>query len=566
MKLRPCRILVIIWILSMLVIPIQNVESQQLFDTYITTWTKYNYLNLTDIEIKHPANGSLVAEGQRLSILVIPFDADTLGYSVEIYQSGVMLYNCGDETAYDIIVFCDNPVNSVVTVTFKIHDETILKLEYLALLDSPSLDRDYTEEWLKYQEEKEKSGRDMMEVRDKAMSDVNLVATTGAWAFLFVGLATAIVLTVQIISPWNAFTGLVFFGTGMYTLDRLNSIEQKFLSLSIASPDDVMIYHANQQILLIWLLIAIGFYIFVYWGVGKRLDVIEWEIYEIPNRVITRSRAVLGHRGGKHYYRWQTSDRAVRRLLLKEDYECNFEGDPSKRYAFRIMKADTRNVGTGRNLRMIKKHLTDITNRQPDPEEIKRQDILSFNEIRRQIARIKGKIKLPGKNPTKPKTDKERKDYLIWKTVQYKDTSPIVVLDKPPHPYAVYDEQVAKTIEEKMAKLQEARDPTVVDKLKKDLKHLRKAQKRPVTFKIDLSVSNPDVCGVEHYMSRAKIFGEMSDYIKDLKDENHDLKIENKVKALKYGEEYLDKMERGVREHVEEMRARQAVRKAHVEV
>lgn len=361
---------VLVVILNMIPLGVagDNLES---WETYETTWLEYNYYNKTTIHIKHPISGSLVSDNQRLNFIIIPFDIDDYLYEIKIYKNDNLMYTINHEKVYDVNIFTSDAINQVVTIDILLDDVVILSLEYLAILGEPSLDRDFTDQWLLYQEEKingSLTGANAISKRDQAIREMNLVASVGFWSLLFCGIAIFFVLLFQIIKVANLFSGLVWFGSGFLWLSSMITLDKQLTNIAIVTPDDVFIYYAGVITMTLVILIANLLYIIVYKATSTRLVRKDFYAIDKKNRVLTKYESVQGkQRGtGKPVWRLQDSFSAIRRVLFKADYVIGHDdiGDMNDTYLIKDAKEVPENISSYKPAKAMYKAMKEMNKRK----------------------------------------------------------------------------------------------------------------------------------------------------------------------------------------------------------
>lgn len=540
MRLRSCRVLMLIWILILITLPIQNALSQDtngvtsLFDTYVTTKTKYNYLNLTNVEIIHPVNGSLVCEGQKLKLIVTPFDADTLGYSVDIYQSGVNIYSCGEETMYELGIYCDNPIDSVITLTFKINNEVILKLEYLALLDAPSLDRDYTEEWLKYQEEKEETGKDIVNMKKELTKQIQLVAITGLVCIGLSLTAGVIVVVFKQLNMFNLFTGIVTLFSSAVWLDNLQKLDAWMAGLMAPTSTQIFTYWSRFFIYTLIFIFSLLAYMTGYKLTKTRLKQKKYWGFDINGREVTEYHAVIHRHRGQVEWILQNSWDALRRLIKKVRYMEDLEGDSTDTWTLTEAKLTTENIGTRKHKRAIDSLLVDMSKRIEAESKDKELEPESDDKIQRKY------------------------NFDIWKYNEdnhpLRPDIPLVILKGNPEFVEVYKEEDYRTLKEQMqdrqrdiSKIDDSTTAQEIKKIQNRFKWFKKGPK-PIGYKVKGIVGNKMNYDMLHYQEEADYLNTQSKMITEQDREIHKLNIEKEVAVIKKAREKFEMRDKSLKD------------------
>lgn len=555
------------------------------WDVYEVTWLDYNYHNLTTISIKHPVDGSLVSGNQRLNFIVVPFDQQDLFYEVKVYKNDILMYTINQERVYDINIFTTNAINQIVTIKFMLNDNIeILSLEYLAILSEPSLDRDWTDLFLQYQAEKMNetiSGRDVITARDKAVSDMNLVATTGFWALLLAGVAIFFVLTFRLISVLNGFSGIVWFGSAYIGIDTITKLDANMATLEIVTPDDVYVYYAKMITTILIIGIANLFYLISYKATSTRLNRQKFPAVDKKNRKIINHEAVIGRQRGTGLPVWIIQDTisAIRRVIWKADYVIDYGGigDLNDAYYEQDAKHIPENISSKKPYRDLKRAILAINRRKEKeqsnnifhadetPKETDDNEILDEMEKDQETqgdSKKKVKFKaVAGKKEKKPKVKKEdetdkqlketkekAKDYTIWREIENRNPLageiPIVFLDGHPEFKEVMDaKEHDDFIEQMKQELADATDPKIIKDIKKRIKKTDKLRKKPKAYKVNIRLANRNIYDLMDWLTDAGYYDRMGKALDRLWHENHKLKIERDLKSIEQADTIMSEFD-----------------------
>lgn len=540
MKSRPWLTLYILLALSMGIlgtIPLGvTAQERDSWSVYETTWTQIDYENVTTIWIRHPANGSLVSNNQKLNFIVVPFDADMLTYKVDVYKNDIHMYSCNKEIVYDLDIYTTNPINDIVTIIFRLNNQEVLKLEYIAILLEPSLDMDFTEQWLIYQAEKENqsmSGSQVINMRDKYIGDLNLVVNTGIICILFVCIAGIIVVVFQLINMINLFTGIVMFFLGFMWLDNMNKTDAWMRSIEVATPNDVFVYWARIAIFSVMVLFAFISYVIGYKIAKTRLNKMKFMGMGINDRELTEYNVVVGHRGGKKYWIFQDSWSALKRVFGKVRHEIKYdEGDITDVWTLTKAKEIPENISTNRYKRKIFNDFKTYYSR------------LAFRVKPKKSSKKKIKIK----KLVKPKEDRKY-NYDIFKYIVDGNiigpAESIVFIDGRPEPKDILPEDKQKDLQKELReregdikKLDAKTSPDEMEGIFKRLKLFKRQKQKPIGYEVRIKPSNRNSYDLLHFLKEANYLQKVSNSNVQKDKKIHQLELELEIESSKKGKEY----------------------------
>ena len=452
------------------------------------------------------------------------------------------MYTCDQEIVYDVSIFTNNPINQVITVTFVLNNKEILRLEYYAILSTPSLDRDYTDQWLQYQAEKENeslSGREIVSMKDKALSNMNLVVMTGVLCIASTTIAGIIVIVFKLISMINAFTGMMVFVSGFFWLDGMRKIDVSMRSIPTVTANDVFVYWSGMSILTLMFGFLLISYVIGY-KIGKtRLKQWEFEGIDINNRTRTRYITVVQTIRGKYYWVIQNSWDAFKRVFLKKKHPIIFnQGDITDNFHVEFAK--------------------NIPENNDDHKEIR-----AMNKLFKSIYGKMAFTTVPKKDNPEPKKDNdniERKyNFESWKIMQdnnpFAQEIPHIVLKGNPKPVDVYSEDDYKSIDEQLTEINKEAEKGIMEKsidniesAWKKFRLFKKNRPKPKDKALMIELGNANNYDMLHYANEIDFVKNLSDNLIDKDRKIHKLTIEKEIKSLQKGKEYYNEREKALKE------------------
>lgn len=581
--------LAILALVSLIVAVPDNAEAQEIetWDTYESVWVEINYYNITSVWIKHAVSGSLVAEGQKLNFVVVPIDVDEYSYVVKVYKNDILMYTFTKETVNEFSIYMTNPNNQIVNIRFTLDDVDVLTLEYWAILMGPSVDYDYTAEWLRYQQEKRNeslSGLELVNLRDKALSDINLVATTGFWAMVLAIVASVIVVVFQLIRIFNIFTFAVWMISALIFVHGIAEVDAWVRDLPMVTAGDVIIYYSNIITIGLIILIANIFFVFSYVITSTRLEKKRMLIFNPKERKMTEYEAVIGRKRGKVFWRLQDSWSAIRRVFWGVDYEIDYGyGDITDSYEHRKADPKYENIGTGRSTRALKSDIREQirqikTRVRPTPKVRTPKSPESIaSKLGTTLKRIKGDnpgnpVEKPQPARPMPREYKKRKTLFdrslkkrnleIWTMDQgeipLSQPTPVIVVQGQPEFIQEYEKKEYTNILEQLRAIEaDTKEPKALKQLQKKIKKVEKQLDTPKAWKVRVRLANAEVYNIIDWMTQHDTFDRQARMINKLRDMNNELQMKLAVEAYTHGQNIYDNWEKTYDSWVEMMKSRE---------
>jgi len=462
---------------------------------------------------------------------VVPFDVDEMLYRIDVYKNDILMYTCNREQVYDLDIYTTNAVNNVVTIIFTLNGKEVLRLEYYAILLIPSMAEDVTEMWLAYQAERYNqtvAGRGSVSLLEQSLQGFNIATTTGLFCLAFLGVSVFNVLFWQLIKVGNVFSGVVWFGSGIFFLNKGMEIDSWVRSLSFVTQEDNLIRFANLAMWGFIIIIANLVYLIGYKATSTRLRKKVFMAIDKKNREITLYNAVLDFKGQDAYWRPQDSWSALLRRFGKVDYKIYYDyGNITDNFRLAEAKTIPENLGIHKNM----------------------------NAIIRNMKEVYGKtafIAIDKTGEIKPVKEKDQAvNYDAWK-IEWKDSpfmpiSSICVIDGKPDFRRVEPERKKRELKQRMKEAQEESiQPELIKGAIKRLRKLKKESKKPAKgWGVFVNLANPEIYSVIDYTIKPDIFDAMQNEI--IKDKKNIARLERQEKiegwkSYKYEEDQIEEM------------------------
>jgi len=214
-------ILILALVMALQLAPLASGQNEYGYASY--TFTRYDaYYQGLHLVVEAPGNESDVATNQALPIRVMPIDLDNINESLTMYVEGVEYYEFWDENYYKMPVIVTSELNSTFTIEFRAGNQTLLVLEYLVTLTTPSMSEDYTDLFEELMREREKERmEELYTTVPKGYEKIitaEVIATTLAITITAIILAVIIkrkLLLISTANPLNIFILMAVVIVGM---------------------------------------------------------------------------------------------------------------------------------------------------------------------------------------------------------------------------------------------------------------------------------------------------------------------------------------------------------------